>query len=135
MKKLLITLILIANAIFLFTACEPTQPLDQILKNDPQRAAIMDSIIAHQPYRMEMMNAMLQNDSCRQLMGQKMMEKPDMMGVMMSNPKNMKGTMEHMVSMADKDTVMFNDMVQMMKGKPEMWNKIMNMEYTATKTE
>ena len=81
-----------------------------------------------------MMNAMMQNDSCRLLMGKKMMERPEMMGMMMSDPKKMKGTMDHMVTMAANDSLMFNDMIQMMKEKPEMWNKVMKMKTSATKT-
>jgi hypothetical protein len=82
-----------------------------------------------------MMNAMMENDSCRLLMGQKMMEKPEMMGMMMSDPSKMKGTMDHMVDMAAQDTAMFNDMIQMMKGKPEMWSKVMKMNSSTSKTK
>jgi hypothetical protein len=32
-----------------------------------------------------------------------------------------------MDNMAAKDTVIFNSMIQMMKEKPEMWNKVMKM--------
>ena len=134
MKKLLITSMFIATAIFLFTACETKQPVDQLLKNDSQRSEIISSFVNHQPYRMEMMNAMMQNDSCQLLMGQKMMEKPEMMGMMMSDPTKMKGTMDHMVNMAASDSVMFNEMIQMMKEKPEMWNKVMKIKTSTTKT-
>lgn len=125
---------LIANAVFLFTACDSKQPVDQLLKNDSQRSEIIGSFINHQSYRMEMMNAMMQNDSCLFLMGQKMMEKPEMMGMMMSDPEKMKGTMDHMVNIAAQDTVMFNDMIQMMKDNPEMWSKIMKMNSFTGKT-
>ena len=135
MKRSLITSMLIANAIFLFTACDSNQPVDQLLKNDAQRSEIIGSFINHQPYRMEMMNAMLQNDSCRIIMGQKMMGRPEMMGMMMSNPTKMKGTMDHMVNMAAKDSIMFNDMLQMMKEKPEMWSKVMKMHSSTSKTK
>lgn len=80
-----------------------------------------------------MMNAMMKNDSCRNIMGQKMMANPEMMG-MMKDPTKMKGTMNHMVNMAANDSIMFNDMIQMMKEKPEMWNKVMKMKTTTTKT-
>ncbi len=130
MKKLLITLMLIANAILLFTACESKQPVAQLLKNDTQRSEIIDSFVDHQPYRMEMMNAMMENDSCRNILGQKMMENTEMMGMMMSDPAKMMGTMDHMVNMAANDSIMFNNMIQIMKGKPEMWNKVMKMTST-----
>jgi hypothetical protein len=132
MKKLLITSILIANVIFLFTACESNQSVDQLLKNDAQRSQIITSFINHQPYRMEMMNAMMQNDSCRNVLGQKMMGNPEMMGMMMKDPTRMQGTMNHMVTMAASDSTMFNAMVQMMKDKPEMWSKLMEMRTTKT---
>ncbi len=134
MKKLRITSMLIANAMFLFTACDSKQPVDQLLKNDTQRSEIIASFIDHQPYRMELINAMMENDSCRKMMGQEMMEKPEMMGMMMKDPTKMKGTMEHMVTMAASDSTMFNAMTQMMKGKPEMWNKFMKMKSSTTKT-
>ena len=125
----------IANAILLFTACDSKQPVDQLLKNDSQRSEIISSFIDHQPYRVEMMNAMIQNDSCRLLMGQKMMGKPEMTGMMMGDPSKMKESMYHMVEMAAQDTVMFNDMIQMMKEKPEMWSKVMNMNSSTSKTK
>ncbi|MEB2784338.1 hypothetical protein [Algoriphagus persicinus] len=133
MKKSLISSMLIANAIFLFTACQTKQPVDQLLKNDSQRSEIISSFIDHQPYRTEMMNAMMENDSCRLLIGQQMMGRPEMMGMMMSDPTKMRGTMDHMVNMAAQDTVMFNDMIQMMKEKPEMWNKVMRMNTSTIK--
>lgn len=135
MKKLPLTSMLIAMAIPLFTACETNQPVDQLLKNDSQRSEIIGSFISHQPYRMEMMNAMMQNDSCQLLMGEKMMEKPEMMGMMMGDPTKMKGSMDHMIHRAAQDTVMFNDMIQMMKERPEMWNKVMKMKIYTTKTK
>jgi len=125
MKRSLIASMLIANAIFLFTACDSKQSVGQLLENDAQRSEIVSKLIDHQPYRMEMMNAMMENDSCRHLMGKKMMEKPEMLGMMMRDPKKMKGSMDHMVNMAAQDTVMFNEMIQMMKDKPEMWSKVM----------
>ena len=76
----------------------------------------------------------MENDSCQLLMGQKMMEKPEMMGIMMSDSAKMKGTMDHMVNMAGKDSIMFNFMIQMMKAKPEMWSKVMRMKTSTTKT-
>lgn len=135
MKSSLITMMLIASPIFLFTTCDSKQSVDQLLKNDAQRSKIIDSFINHQPYRMEMMNAMLQNDSCRIIMGQKMMGRPDMMGMMMGDPAKMKGTMDYMLTMAAKDSIMFNDMLQMMKEKPEMWSKIMKMNSSSSKTK
>jgi hypothetical protein len=134
MKRLLIASMLIANAMFLFTACETEQPVDQLLKDDPQRSKIISSFVNHQPYRMEMMNAMMQNDSCQLLMGHKMMEKPEMMHMMMSDPEKMKGTMDHMVNLAAEDSTMLNDMIQMMKERPEMWNKVMEMNSSINKT-
>jgi hypothetical protein len=104
MKKLLITSMLIANTIFFFTACESSQSVDQLLKNDMQRSEIIGSFINHQPYRMEMMSAMMQNDSCRKILGQQMMGTPEMMGMMMKEPTRMKGTMNHMVNMAASDS-------------------------------
>lgn len=134
MKKLLITSMLIAIAICLFTACETRQPVDQLLKDDTQRSEIIESFINHQPYRMEMMNAMMENDSCRNMMGERMMGRPEMMGMMMKDPTRMKGSMDHMVTMAASDSTTFNTMVQMMKDKPEMWNKVMKMNTSKTKT-
>lgn len=134
MKRSLITSMFIANAIFLFTACEIKQPVDQLLKNDSQRSEIISSFIDHQPYRMEMMNAMMQNDSCRLLMGKKMMGKPEMMGMMMSDPAKIKGTMDHMFNLAAKDSIMFNDMIQMMKERPEMWKSVMKMNSSTGNT-
>jgi hypothetical protein len=133
MKKLLITSMLIASAIFLFTACESNQSADQLLKNDTQRSDIIGQFINHQPYRMEMMDAMLQNDSCRNVMGQRMAGRPEMMGMMMSDPIKMNGTMDHMVAMAASDSTTFNAMIKMMKGRPEMWNKVMQMNTSKTK--
>jgi hypothetical protein len=43
--------------------------------------------------------------------------------------------MDHMVDMAAQDTAMFNDMIQMMKGKPEMWSKVMKMNSSTSKTK
>ena len=134
MKRSLITSMLIANAILLFAACETKQSGDQLLKNDSQRSEIISSFINHQPYRMEMMNAMMENDSCRLLMGQKMRGKPEMMGMMMNKPLKMRGSMDHMIDMLAQDTVMFNDMIQMMKEKPEMWSKVMKMNSSTIKT-
>jgi hypothetical protein len=135
MKKLLITSILIANAIFLFTACESNQSVDQLLKNDTQRSEIITSFINHQAYRMEMMNAMMANDSSRNIMGQRMMGRPEMMGMMMKDPTKMQGTMNHMVTTAASDSTMFNTMIQMMKDKPEMWSKVMKMNTSKTETD
>lgn len=126
---------LIAIAMFLFTSCDSKQSADQLLKNDTQRSEIIASLITYQPYRMELMNAMMKNDSCRNMMGQRMMEKPEMMGMMMKDPTKMKGTMGHMVTMAASDSTMFNAMIQMMKDKPEMWSKIMKMKTSTTKTK
>lgn len=70
---------------------------------------------------------MMQNDSCRNIMGQRMMEKPEMMGMIMNIPKHMKGSMDQIYAMANKDTVMFNSMIEMMKERPEMWNKVMTL--------
>lgn len=134
MKKFLITSMLVTNAIFLFTACETKQPVDQLLNNDLQRSEIISTVIDHHRYRTEMMNAMVENDSCRLLMGQKMMGRPEMMGMMMSDPQKMKGTMDYMVNMTAKDTTLFNDMIQMMKEKPEMWDKVMKMKNATTKS-
>jgi hypothetical protein len=64
-----------------------------------------------------------------------MMEKPEMTHMMMSDPAKMKGAMDHMVTMAAKDTVVFITMIQMMKDKPEMWNKVMKMNATVDKTK
>ena len=135
MKRSLITSMFTSIAILLFTACETKQPVDQLLKNDSQRSEIISKFIDHQPYRTEMMNAMMENDNCRLLMGQKMMEKPEMMGMMMSDPSKMKGTMDHMVDMAAQDTVMFNAMIQKMKDKPEMWSKVKKMSSSTSKTK
>jgi len=44
------------------------------------------------------------------------------------------GTMDHMVNMAANDSIMFNNMIQMMKDKPQMWNKVMKMNTSKTKT-
>lgn len=134
MKKLLIASILISNALLIFTACESNQPVDQLLKNDGQRSEIISAFINHHPYRMEMMNAMMQNDSCRNIMGQRMMDNPEMMGMMMNNPKHMKGTMDQMYNMATRDTIIFNSMVQMMKERPDMWNKVMTMNTPEAKS-
>ncbi|MCJ7468314.1 MAG: hypothetical protein MUO53_16670 [Maribacter sp.] len=98
------------------------------------RSEIINSFINHQPYRMEMMNTMMQNDSRRNIMGQRMMEKPEMMGMMMSDPKQMIDSMDHMVTMAASDSTMFNAMFQMMKDKPEMWSKVMKMNSSTIKT-
>jgi hypothetical protein len=133
MKKLLINSILLVNAVFLFTACETKQPVDQLLKNDTQRSEIIESFINHPPYRMEMMNAMMENDSCRNIMGQRMMGNPEVMGMMMKDSTRMKGTMDHMVNMAASDSIVFNDMMLMMREQPEMWDKVMNMKTTTTK--
>jgi hypothetical protein len=133
MKKLRITSMLVANAMFLFTACDSKQPLDKLLKNDTQRSEIIASFMDHQPYRMELMNAMMENDSSRNIMSQKMMEKPEMMGMMMQDPIRMKGTMDHMLTMAASDSTMFNAMIQMMKNKPEMWSKVMKIQTATTK--
>ncbi len=134
MKKSRITSALILCSVILFTACETEQPVGQLLKNDTQRAEIIDSLISHQNYRMEMVNAMMANDSCRNIMGQKMMGNSGMMGMMMKDPTKMKGTMDHMVNMAANDSAIFNDMVQTMKEKPEMWDKVMQMKTPTTKT-
>ena len=79
-----------------------------------------------------MMNAMMQNDNCRNIMGQRMMGRPEMMGMMMKDPAKMKGSMDNMVNMAAKDTIMLNSMIQMMKDNPEMWNKVMKMNTSKT---
>ena len=133
MKKSLSTSLLIPIAILIFTACENKQPVDQFLKNDMHRSEIISTVIDHHPYRTEMMNAMVENDSCRLLMGQKMMGRPEMMGMMMGDPQKMKGTMDHMFNMASKDSIMFNDMIQMMKERPEMWSKLMKLNLTINK--
>lgn len=130
MKKLLIASMLMASAIFLFIACDSKQPVDQLLKNDAQRSEIITSFINNQAYRMEMMDAMMANDSSRNIMGQRMVGRPEMIGMMMSDPAKIKGTMDHMVNMAANDSIMFNNMIQMMKDKPEMWNKVMKMTST-----
>ncbi len=67
---------------------------------------------------MEMMNTMIQSDSCRNIMGQKMVAKSEMEG-MMKDPTKMKATMDHLVIIAANDSIMFNDMIQMTKVKPE----------------
>jgi hypothetical protein len=135
MKKLLITSMLIMSTALLFTACDSKQPVDQLLKNDAQRSEIIVSFINHQPYRMEMMNAMMANDSSRNFMGQRMMEKPEMMGMMMKDPTKMMGTMDRMVTMAASDSTMLNAMILMMKDRPGMWNKVMKMKSSTTNTK
>lgn len=132
MKKLLIQSMFIAIVMVVFTACDSKQHVDQLLKNDTQRSEIINSFINHQPYRMEMMNAMMENDSCRNIMGQKMMGRPEMMGMMMKDPTKMKGTMNHMVTLAASDSTMYNAMIQMMKDQPEIWSKVMKMKTTTT---
>jgi len=42
--------------------------------------------------------------------------------------------MDHMVNMAAQDSIMLNDMIQLMKAKPEMWNKVMEMNSSTSKT-
>ena len=59
-----------------------------------------------------------------------MVGKTEMIGMMMSEPAKIKGTMDHMVNMAANDSIMFNNMIQMMKDKPQMWNKVMKMTST-----
>jgi len=63
MKKILITSMLIVMTIFLFTACETNQPVEQVLQNDSQRSEIITSFVDHHSYRTEMINAMIDNDS------------------------------------------------------------------------
>lgn len=133
MKKILITSLFLANAIFLFMACETKQPVDQMLKNDSQRSEIISTFINHQPYRTEMLNAMMDNDSCRLLMGQQMMDRPEMMGMMMGDPAKINRSMDHMVNMAAQDTLVLKNMIKMMKEKPEMWNKVMRMNTSTLK--
>jgi len=134
MKKTRITLTLTLFALFMFTACETEQPVDQLLKDETQRSEIIASFIGHQAYRMEMMTALMENDSCRNIMGEKMMENPKMMGHMMKDPTKMMGSMDQMVNMAANDSIVFNDMIQMMKEKPEMWEKVKKMQTATTKT-
>ncbi|WP_086543893.1 hypothetical protein [Algoriphagus antarcticus] len=66
-------------------------------------------------------------------MGQRMMENPEMMGMMMKDPTKIKGMMDHMVNMVANDSIMFNHMMQMTKEKPEMWNKTKEMKNTTPK--
>jgi flavoprotein len=129
MKKTLIQSMFIATTLSFFTACDSQKPVDELLKNDSQRSEIINSFINHQTYRMEMMNAMMENDSSRNIMGQKMMGRTEMM---MNDPTTIKGTMNHMVTMAASDSTLYDAMIQMMKDQPEMWSKVMKMNITKT---
>jgi hypothetical protein len=126
MKKSLIPLTLLVSALFLFTACDSPRSLDQMLENDSDRSNIMSSIINHQPYRLEMVNEMMDHDSTRAIMGRRMMERPGMMG-MSNDTTRMRSSVNQMIDMASKDSVMFNNMLLQMKKNPDMWRKVTRM--------
>ena len=67
-------------------------------------------------------------------MGEKMMENPEVMGHVKKYPSKMLGSIDQMVNMTANDSILPNDMIQMMKEKPEMWEKVKKMQTATTKT-
>ena len=132
MKKFTILSITIATAMSLLLACNSTQTADQFLKNDNQRKDIVVAIAHHQPYMIEMMHEMMNNDSSKQMMGHSMMSDPGMMKMMMNGDKSMHNKMMgHMMDMAEKDSAMCSNMLQMMKEKPQIMNRMREMDMSS----
>jgi len=87
------------------------------------------------------MNEMMFNDTSKHMMHQRMksdlgMMKKDssLMHKIMSENKNMQIKMiEHMVQMAEKDSVLFNTMMTRMNSKPEMRTRMMKISNSKMK--
>lgn len=126
MKRFLTTSMLIASTLFVFTACDSPESIDEMLDDNSDRSHIIASIIDHPPYRNEMVNEMMDHDSTRAIMSRKMMDRPGMMG-MMNNTTRMRNSVNQMVEMASKDSVMFNNILVQMKKNPDMWRKVNQM--------
>lgn len=136
MKNLQLLLLSIGTML-LFTQCAE-KSAETVLKDDSQRREIIASIVSHEPYRAELMDEMMSNDSCKHMMHERLKSDPAMMQMMMHDStmmhKMMSGDksmqikmMDHMVDMADKDSVLFNAMITRMNSKPEMMTRMMKM--------
>lgn len=134
------------NALFLFlffatmlsfTQCAE-KSAESVLEDETKRKEVIASIVSHEQYRAELMDEMMSNDSCKHMMHermkgdpammQKMMHDSTMMHKMMGGDKNMQmKMMEHLVDMAEKDSVLLNAMATRINSKPEMMTRMMKM--------
>jgi len=84
---------------------------------------------------MEIMTNIASDHDMSKEMMEKMKEKDN--GMMMKKKDKDKGMMtkemDHLVNMAANDSIVFNNMIEMMKEKPEMWKKAMKMKTATTK--
>lgn len=141
MKKILKSLLTLVFFTIIISACQPQADVSTMLENEATRNEIYEAIVANHEYSQELMAKMMEDYHTQMMMkdngdmmNMMMSENEDMMTMMKDNPEMMKGTMSNMVNMAANDSIMFNDMIQVMKEKPEMWNKVMKMKTGTTKT-
>lgn len=141
MKNLQILLLSIGT--ILFTQCAE-KSAELVLKDETKRKEIITSIVSHEPYRAELMDEMMSNDSCKHMMHERMKSDPAMMQMMMHDStmmhKMMSGDksmqikmMDHMVDMAENDSVLFNAMRTRMNSKPQMITRMMKMQNSKMK--
>jgi len=148
--------VIIAAALTLLFACNSKQTADQYLQDEHHRKDIVLAMVHHPSYRTEMMHEMMNNDSCKQLMGQSMMSDQGMMKMMMNNPEMMNNMtsdssmvhnmmnrnrtmqnnmMDQMMDMAEKDSAMCITMMQMMKDRPQINQRMIEMNMSNTKNK
>ena len=136
MKNLLFLFLFFATMLSFPQCAEKSAEL--VLKDETQRKEVIASIVSHEQYRAEMMDEMMSNDCCKHMMHERMKNDPammqnmmhdsTMMHKMMSGDKSMQiKMMNHIVDMAEKDSVLFNAMITRMNSKPEMMNRMMKM--------
>lgn len=128
-------LLLSIGTVLLFTQCAE-KSAESMLKEETKRKEIISTLVSQEPYRKELMDEMMSNDSCKHMMHERMKSDPAMMKMMkkdstmmhkmMSEDKSMQlKMMQHMVDMADQDSVLFNAMTMRINSKPEMMNRMM----------
>lgn len=109
----------------LFSACQPSTDIKQVLSKSETRMAMMDSIANNGDMSKEMMEAMMKSEMAMQgnpKMHKMMMEDHGaMMKMMKENPEMMKSMMNDMMEVSKTDTSMMASMCKtMMANKPMM---------------
>lgn len=109
----------------LFSACQPSTGIKQVLSKSETRMAMMDTIANNNEMSKEMMEAMMKSDMVMQgnpKMHKIMMENHGaMMKMMKENPEMMKSMMNGMMEVSKTDTSMMASMCKtMMAHQPMM---------------
>lgn len=134
MKKTLKSLLTIGLFAIIVSACQTQADTNSILENDETRKEIFNAIISNHEYSKGLMQGMMEDNhtqlmmkGSQEMMGMMMSDNKNMLNMMKDKPDMMHNMMGNMMNMADSDSLMCGQMIAMIKDKPNMMGQMMDM--------